>query len=134
MLRQDDYIKSKLVDVGLNWGSEYGGHLPACMVMSCVANRVHLGWGGWLDVIERIPAYSAQFELPVVKPSIWEPHFVRLLHEVGPIFDGTQDHAKGAVYWCDTRRIETPFFKDKILSQLDVHPRVCESNSLALFR
>lgn len=104
------------------------------MVMSCIANRVRAGWGNWLDVLDSVPKYCAQIEQPTGTPQIWEPEFVRLLHEVGPIFDGTQDYSKGAMYWCDTRRIETAFFKNKILSQLDIHPRIGEMNTLALFR
>lgn len=134
MLRQDDYQKAKLVETGWLWGKEYGGHLAACMVMSCLANRVRLGWGSWLEVIERIPTFAAQIQMPTGTPSIWEPSFVRLLHEVEAIYDGTQDYAKGAVYWADTRRIETPFFKDKILADHQQHPRVCEMNTLVCWR
>jgi hypothetical protein len=115
-------------------GREYGGHLASCMIGSCIANRVRLGWGNWLDIIDRIPNFAAQKEMPTGTPPLWEPEFVRLLHEVEGIYDGSQDHAKGAVYWCDTRRIETSFFKDKILGQQELHPRVMEMNTLCLFR
>lgn len=135
MLRQDDFNKSQLVLTGWRWGCEYGGHLAACMIMSCIANRVRLGWGSWLEVLDRIPQYSAQNEIPTGTPSIWEPNFVRLLHEVEGIFDGSgQDYSKGAVYWADLRRVERDWFKDKILSQPEQHPRVVDMNSLALFR
>lgn len=134
MLRQDDFQRSQLVLTGWRFGHTYGGHLPACLIMSCIATRVRAGWGNWLDVIDNIPKYSATLEQPTGTPQIWEPQFVRLLHEVGPIFDGSQDYAKGAMYWCDTRYIETPFFKEKILGQLDQHPRIGEMGSLCLFR
>lgn len=105
------------------------------MIMSCIANRVRLGWGSWLDVLDRIPAFSAQLEMPTGTPVLWEPSFIRLLHEVDAIYEGSsQDYSKGAVYWCDTRRIETPFFKEKILGQPGQHPRIAEMNTLALFR
>lgn len=96
-------------------------------------NRVRLGWGNVLEVIDSIPKFAATTEMPTGTPSIWEPNFVRLLHEVEGIFDGTRDHAKGATFWCDTRFIDTPFFKEKILNNPD-HPRVGEMNTLALFR
>lgn len=108
--------------------------MASCMVMSCIANRVRLGWGAWLDVLDRIPLYAAEHEQPGGTPSLWEPSFVRLLHEVEAIYDGSQDYSKGAVYWADTRRIETPFFKEKILGQQEQHPRIVEMNSLACFR
>lgn len=87
-----------------------------------------------LEVIDRIPSFAAIHEMPTGTPSIWEPTFVRLLHEVDSIFDGTSDHSKGAVYWADLRRIETDFFKEKILGNPDQHPRIIEMNSLACFR
>lgn len=134
MLRQDDYIKSQLVTVGWRHGREYGGHLAACMVMSCIANRTRLGWGTWMEVLDRIPNFAATTEMPTGTPQIWEPDFVRLLHEVEAIYDGSMDHSKGAVYWADLRRIETPFFKDKILADPVAHPRIAEMNTLACFR
>lgn len=134
MLRQDDFCKSQLVLTGWRWGQEYGGHLAACMVMSCLSNRVRLGWGSWLETLDRIPLYAATTEMPTGTPSLWEPSFVRLLHEVESAFDGSQDYSKGAVYWADTRRIDTTFFKDKILALPEQHPRVVEMNSLACWR
>jgi hypothetical protein len=135
LLRQDDYLKSHLVLQGWRWGKEYGGHLAACMVMSCVANRVRLGWGNWLEMIDRIPQYAAQQDIPTGTPSIWEPNFVRLLHEVESIFDGSgTDYAKGGLYWADLRRVDTDFFRTKILGAPEQHPRVADMNSLVIFR
>lgn len=134
MLRQDDYQKAQLVLIGWRYGQEYGGHLASCMVMSCLMNRVRKGWGTLLEVLDRIPNFAATTEIPVGTPSIWEPQFVRLLHEVEGIYDGTMDYAKGAVYWADTRRIDTPFFRDKILTNPDDHPRVVDMNTFMCFR
>jgi hypothetical protein len=134
MLRQDDFTKSQLVLTGWRWGKEYGGHLASCMIMSCISNRVRLGWGTWLEVIDRIPLFAATTEMPTGTPSIWEPGFVRLLHEVDAIYDGSQDFSKGAVYWCDTRNVDTAFFKEKILSQQSDHARIVEMNTLCCFR
>lgn len=134
MLRQDDYQKSHLVLTGWRWGKEYGGHLAACMVMSVLGNRVRAGWGNWMEVLDRIYVFSAQLEMPLGTPEIWEPNFVRLLHEVEPVFDGTKDHASGALYWCDTQRIETAFFRDKILAHPEEHPRIANMGTLTLFR
>lgn len=134
MLRPDDFLKSHLVTVGYQHGLPYGGHLAAVMVMSCLSNRVKAGWGTWQEVLASIPKFSATLIQPQGNlPSVWEPGFTKLLHEVDSIFDGSQDLSKGAKYWCDTRYIETPFFKDKILGNPD-HPRVVEMNSLVFFK
>lgn len=131
MLRQDDYQRSKLVTVMWQWGRDYGGHLAACMIGSTIANRVRAGWGTWLEVIDRIPNFAATTVIPTGTPNIWEPQFVRLLHEVDAIYDGTKDYASGALYWADTRDITTPFFKDKILPE---HKTVGSLNSLTFWR
>jgi hypothetical protein len=120
--------------VGYQYGKEYGGHLAACMIMSCIANRVRLGWSpNLITAIANIPKFAATTDLPPYEiPSMWDPAFIRLLSEVGAIAEGLKDHANGATYWCDTRRIDTPFFVDKILKD-PTHRRVAEMNSLACF-
>lgn len=134
MLRQDDFNKGQLVLTGWRFGREYGGHLPAMMVMGCIANRVRCGWGSWMEVIDRIPLFAAEIDLPSGYPISWEPSFMRLLHEVEGVYDGSGiDVSKGALYWCDLRRITRDWFRDNILKKPDQHPRIVDCNSLALF-
>jgi hypothetical protein len=135
MLRQDDFLKSQLVTMGWLYGKEYGGHLASCMIMNTIANRVRCGWGSWLEIIERIPLFAAENEQPKGLPPIWDTQFVRLLHEVEPIYDGSAvDISKGALYWCDLRRIERDWFREKILEQSEIHNKVADMNSLCFFK
>lgn len=135
MLRQDDAIKAMLVMAGWNHGRKWGGHLASVMVMSCLAQRQRLGWGSWLEIIKNIPKYAATLDVPNdICTEIWEPGFVRLLHEVEGIFDGSVDYSRGAVYWCDSNDVTNPWFREKILADATAHPRVAEMNSLMLFR
>lgn len=135
MLRQDDFQKAQLVLAAWKHGREYGGHLASCMIMSCLANRQRVGWGNWLDIVDSIPKYSATIEQPFGTPSIWDMAFVKLLHEVEAIYDGSQDYAKGALYWADTAKpINNPWFQEKILGDSNSHPKVVDMNSLMLFR
>jgi hypothetical protein len=39
--------------------------------MSCIMNRVRLGWGTLLEVLDRLPNYAATMEVPTGTPSIW---------------------------------------------------------------
>ena len=135
MLRQDDYIQSQIVLKGWQHAHQYGGYIGPCMIMSCLANRQKLGWGNWLDILDSIPKYSATLEQPTGTPSVWEPSFIRLLHEVASIYDGSKDYANGGVYWADSAQpITNQWFQEKILNNLDIHPRVCDLNSLMIFR
>lgn len=136
MLRQEDFLKSHLVTTAWRFAKEYGGHLPAHMIMCCLANRVRLGWGTWAEILDRIPNFAAENDMPPVSyPDIWEPAFIKLLHAVDGVYDGsTKDLSNGALYWADLRRVERTWFKDKIMSQPDQHPRVADCNSLTFFR
>jgi len=135
MLRPDDFQKSQLVLVSWRYGQEYGGYLPALMIMNCIANRVKGGWGTWLDVINRIPYFSAQIEQPTGFPQIWQPDFTRLLHEVEGVYsNAANDLSKGGLYWADLRRVDNSWFRDHILKFPEIHPRIVESNSLAIFK
>lgn len=97
-------------------------------------NRVRKGWGSLLEVLDRLPKFAATEIMPTGTPSIWSPEFVRLLHEVEAIWDGSQDYAKGALYWCDTRDVTTDFFLNRILADPIAHPRCVDMNTLVTFR
>jgi hypothetical protein len=134
LLRQDDFAASQLVLFGWNRGKEYGGHQAACLIMSCISNRVRLGWGSLLEVLEQSYKYDAELDPPkLVYPSLWQPDFVRLLHEVGPIKEGSNDPAKGGLYWADSRRITNPWFIEKILGDSHTHKRVGDMNTLNIY-
>ena len=146
MLRIDDFVKSQLVLVGWQYGQMYdtGGHMCACLVMSCIANRVRAGYGDWLDVIEKIPLYAAEKTAPTWHPgrAVWERNFIKILQEVDGIFDGTTSVAKGkdiygnvvmGKYWADLRHIETEFFRERILGDRENHPRLVDMNSFTIF-
>ena len=135
MLRQDDYQKGLVALAGWRYGHEYGGHLGSCLIMSCLANRQKLGWGSWSEIIEGIPKHSATIEQPLSYPSVWEPNFVRLLHEIEAIYDGSKDYANGGVYWFDSAKPVThEWFKEKILNEKQAHPCTGNMNSLMTFR
>ena len=106
------------------------------MVMGCLSNRVRAGWGSWLEVIDRIPFFAAEETQPkIIVPSIWEPNFVRLLHEVDGIFDNSaKDLSCGALYWCDLRTVERPWFKEKILQHPEIHPKTADMGSLCFYK
>lgn len=143
MLKIEDLHKAKLVEIGWRFGQSYnGGHIAAQMVMNTIANRVRAGWGSWLDVLERVPFFMAENELPPLKwPSVWDGNFVKVLHVVDGVFDGSAvDMSKGALYWADLNRLERPWFRDNIVDAMNEenglrqHPRVADLNSLSFFR
>jgi hypothetical protein len=77
---------------------------------------------------------------PLVYPSAWDGNFVKLLHVVSGVFDGSiPDMSKGALYFCDLNKIERTWFKEKIVDSTKddgqrQHPIVACMNSLSFFR
>lgn len=146
MLKQDDYIKSRLVEMGWRFGQSYaGGHIAGEMIMQALANRVRVGWGSWLQVLDRVPAFMAENEMPKLEhPSIWEPTFVKLLHVVDGVFDSSiADKSKGGLYWGDLAKIERTWFLDKIVRgmtknfedvEVPAHQRVANMNGLNFWK
>lgn len=129
------FVKGQLVLYSWRYAHEYGGPKPAQMVMSALANRVKCGQGSWLEVIDRIPKYSAEHRQPEGFPSIWDQTLVRLLHEVEAVYDSSgKDLTDGALFWCDLRRVETEWFRNTILGNPMQHPRVADFGSLTFFR
>jgi hypothetical protein len=146
MLKQDDYIKGRLVEMGWRFGQQYsGGHIAGEMVMQAIANRVRVGWGSWLQMIDRVPAFIAEREMPKLEhPSIWEPNFVKLLHVVDGVFDRSiPDKSKGGLYWGDLAHIEAPWFLEKVVQaktqnfegvDVPAHQRVASMNGLNFWK
>jgi hypothetical protein len=143
LLKQDDFIKANLVSMGWRFSQSYTdtGHIAGQMIMHTLANRVKCGWGSWLQIVDRVPAFMAEKELPKLEhPSVWDAGFIKLLHAVDGIYDGSiPDLSKGALYWCELSRIENPWFKEKIVDAVGVdglrrHPIVANMNGLSFFR
>jgi len=144
MLKQDDFIKAQLVSMGWRFGRPYGGYKAGQLVMHTLANRVRVGWGNWLQIIDGVPRFMAENELPpLVFPPLWEPAFVKLLHSVDGIFDGSiPDESTGALYWADLNKIERPWFQEKIVAArredgngqlIPAHQRVHDMGTLSFW-
>jgi hypothetical protein len=144
LLKQDDYIKGRLVALGWQFSKSYigAGHIAGEMIMHAISNRVKVGWGSWLQIVDRVPMFMAENELPPLEhPSVWDAGFVKLLHAVDGVYDNSMpDKSKGALYWCDLAKIEKPWFKEKIVDALEPstglrrHPIIANMNGLCFFR
>ena len=153
MLQQDNFVKSQLVSYGWRYGQLYGGgHLAGTLVMQALANRVRRGFGSYLQVLESVPLYMAEHEMPPLKyPSLWEPNFVKLLHAVEGIYSGSATDMTlgatmidnkprtGGLYFGLLNKIERPWFKTQIidainpLNGLRLHNRVADLNCLSFW-
>jgi hypothetical protein len=133
MLRTDDFVKGQLVLYGWRAGRAWGGHTASCLILSVLANRHKRGWGAYMDLLADAPNKAGSDFDDTAIPNLWDPNFVRLLHEVESIFDGSMDHAKGALYYCDSTKIDNPWFKQFILDKPDEHARIGGMDTLMLF-
>lgn len=146
LLKVEDLQQSLLVSLGWRYGQLYtGGYLAGQMVMSVFMNRIKCGWGSHFDVLTKILPFAAENELPpLVYPNVWDGNFIKLLHIVTGVFDGSvADLSKGALYFADLTRIERSWFQEKIIDPIKEdgptagqrqHPIVANINSLSFFR
>jgi hypothetical protein len=133
-LRMDDFIKAQLVLFAWREGRGWGGYLASCMILSTIVNRQRAGWGSWLSLLDGAPSKAGSLVPATGSPDLWEPNFVKLLHEVSALYEGAKDYASGALYYCDSARIDNEWFKVKILGNPQEHPRIGEMGTLMLFR
>jgi hypothetical protein len=138
MVRQDDFLKSLLVLECWRQGKDFGNHQIPLMIMGCLANRQRLGWGSFLDIVKGVKKFSATLELPNRDefPDIWEPNFVKLLHAVDGVYDGSiGDPALGGLYWADLSKgragVTNPWFREKIL---DVRTPCANQGPFTIFK
>lgn len=99
-----------------------------------LSNRYKRGWGSFLEILADAPNKTGSFQISTDIPNLWDANFVRLLHEIESIYDGSMDYAKGALYYCDSTKIDNEWFKTYILDQPDEHPRIGGMDTLMLFQ
>ena len=141
MVRQDDFKSSLMILEVWRQGKDFGSGGQAClMIAGCLSNRARLGWGQLLDVLKAAPKFSATLELPNrdAYPDIWDPAFIKLLHAIPGIVDGSiPDPSMGGLYWADLSKgrpgITNPWFSEKILGS-PIHAACCNINSFTVFR
>jgi hypothetical protein len=140
MVRQDDYVKALVVTECWRQGKDFGNHQIPTIIAGCLANRVRLGWGSWLDVLKKIPNFSAVLVQPNrdLLPDIWEPNFVKLLHNIDGIYDGSiADPAMGGIYWADLSKgkagITNQWFQEKIIDS-PAHLPCANQGPFTIFR
>ena len=138
MLRQDDWVKSLLVLEAWRQGQGFGNHQIPMIILGCLANRQKLGWGTYLDILKGVPKFSATLVQPnrELYPDIWSPDFVKLLHAVDGVYDGSiADPALGGRYWADLSKgragLTNPWFVEKIL---DVRTPCANQGPFTVFR
>ena len=137
MLRQDDFVKSLVALEAWRQAKDFGQQ-PVLMVAGCLSNRQKLGWGGWLEMLERLPKFSATLAQPNREkfPDIWDAAFVKILQAIDGIYDGSiGDPALGGLYWADLSKgragVTNPWFQEKIL---DVRTPCANQGPFTIFK
>jgi hypothetical protein len=122
VLRQDDFVRSLVVLEVWRQGSSFGNHQIPVIIAGCLGNRVRLGWGSWLEVLQKLPKFSATLEQPNRDkfPDIWDVSFIKVLQNIDGIYDGSiADPAMGGIYWADLSKgkagITNPWFQEKVI-------------------
>lgn len=132
--RYENFMKAQLVLAAWRYTKDCGGsHLAPIMVMHCLRNRFVAGWGTWLDIIDRMPKFSATSEVPTGFPDQWDRHFVKVLSEVDGVVDSTsKDLVNKGKYFGDLNKVDNPWFLENIARNPE-HERVANMGTLVFW-
>jgi hypothetical protein len=135
----ENYIKAKLVDVGIEDAYHHGGCEPMLAVIQVLANRVKAGWNDWQGVIDN--AAKVRGTQWPGKPAInaRDGGFRELIRRVDDIYHGVADDTNvniedhKALYYAELNNITNPWFQENILNDLDNHPRIATVGHMTFF-
>lgn len=135
----ENYIKAKLVDVGIEDAYHHGGVEPMLAVIQVLANRVKEGWNDWQGVIDNAAGVRGTTwkDRPVINPR--DGGFRELLRRVDDIYHGVADDTnvnledRKSFYYAELNNISSPWFRQNILNDLDNHPRIATVGQLTFF-
>lgn len=136
----ESYIKAKLLDFIIGEAFNSGGVEPMLAVAQVIANRVNAGWSGgdWLMVIHNAPNFRGT--LPdgcVLDPK--DGNFREALRRIDDIYHGTADDANvnndsgKSLYYAELHNINREWFTERILDDLESHPRLASVGQLTFF-
>jgi hypothetical protein len=136
------YVKGRLMDFVVREAYASGGVDPMLAVAQVLKNRVDAGWDGgdWLRVIEHAPEYIGTIQpTNIVHIDPRDGNFRALLGRIDEVYYGTADDANvnnesgKALYYAELHNINRDWFQERILSDLESHPRLASVGQLTFF-
>src|SRR5262249_39378546 len=115
---------AKLAEAAWHEARHFGGHQLVCNVAQAIGNRFRQHWGSWEFILNSLDKYASCDPKERIAPNAWDPAWLRLLQEIGTIFEGTRpDPTNGAVYWGELTNITRPWFKENVIDKREEHPQ-----------
>ena len=136
----ENYVKAKLVDLVIADAFVSGGVESMLAVAQVMKNRVDAGWegGDWLRVIESAPDKRGT-EQPHIHINAREGNFRELLRRIDDVYygvaedDNVNNDSGKSLYYAELHNINREWFQERILDDLDTHPRLATVGQLTFF-
>lgn len=141
----DGFILGQLALLSWREASRYGGTKSMEAIAHMIAQRVKAGWfgGNWLDNISNFYSYHAQNVAgmePFKFPDVREPNFRKFIQNLEEIYYGSSKDVltvspvgQPGLYCAELSFVNRDWFKENILSKLDIHPITAKVGELTFF-
>jgi hypothetical protein len=138
----ESYIKARLMDYVIVDAYASGGVEPMLAVAQVLKNRANAGWSGgdWIRIIESAPEYRG-----TVQPDMHthldprDGSFRELMRRIDDVYYGTAEDSNvntstgKSLYYAELHNINREWFRERILSDLETHPRIAVVGQLTFF-
>lgn len=145
----ENYVKARLMDFVIGEAFASGGVETMLAVAQVIKNRVDAGWhgGDWVRVMESAPEYRGTVQ-PDSRTHIdpRDGNFRELMRRIDDVYYGTAEDdnvnlkaeknpsgEKKSLYYAELHNINREWFRERILSDLDTHPRIAMVGQLTFF-
>jgi len=139
----ESYIKAHLVTLIMDEAYHTGSTDTMLAIAQVIANRVKAGWqgGDWVSVIRAADKVRGTAIMPGhAEPDSRDPQFRNVLRQIDDIYHGVADDSSVngedgsvALYYAILHDVNCQWFKDKILSDLESHPRLANVGEFTFF-
>lgn len=141
----ENYIKGMLATFAVEEGYRYGGTDCSMAVAQVIANRVAAGWfgGDWRKVILDAPNMRGTTYAQPFQYDTRETAFRQIITLIDDVYHGVADSSSvnlvdengtiPALYYCVLHNVTSEWFRQRILNDLENHPRIAVVGQLTFF-
>ena len=120
----EQYTRAQMARFAIEEGQRYGGINNMLAMAHVLRNRVMAGWGDWTEVVQR--AHEKRGNVyPLSLPSLRMGNVRSFLARIDDIYTriDVTDLTGGALFYFDSDRQVSEWFKLEVMDRPDDHPR-----------
>lgn len=135
----ETYVRAQMARFAIEEGARHGGVNNMIGIAMVLRNRVHAGWGDWLEVVMRAPDKRGTIysDGDLVAARILRSTAARLLlNRIDEIYTrpDIEDLTGGALFYVEPQLTIASWFQKEVIDRPDDHPRVAHIGPVWFFK